>query len=375
LAEQRIHIVAFDVPYPPDYGGVIDIFYKIKALHAEGVKVILHAYTYRNRGPARELEAYCEAVHYYPRDLSSGHLFRKIPFIVASRMHKSLVSNIISQPAPVLLEGWHTCGILGELKQAGLLVGVREHNIESRYYSGLAKVAHQKGRRLYYAIESRKLAAFEPGLARADHIFAISPKDEQYLSALFPNVSLLPVFHATEAINAEPGIGDFALYHGNLGVEENSAAVAWLLNEVWHSLDFPLVIAGKNAPDWLRKMIKIIPAARLEEDTSRLEALIRDAHIHVLPAMQDTGIKLKLLHALFAGRHCLVNPAMVAGTGLEPLCHIADEAGAWRKQINALRKVSFNAAEIENRSALLLPAFDNRANARKLMASSYLLPS
>jgi hypothetical protein len=375
LAEQRLHIVAFDVPHPPDYGGVIDIFYKIKALHEEGVKVILHAYTYRNRGPAKELEAFCEAVHYYPRDLSSGHMFRKIPFIVATRMHKSLIYNIISKTAPVLLEGWHTCGFLSELKQAGLWVGVREHNIESHYYSGLAKIARQKGRRLYYAIEAQKLADFEPGLASADHIFAISPKDKQYLSSKFPHVSLLPVFHANESIIAEPGTGDFALYHGNLGVEENSAAVAWLLKKVWQGWDYPLVIAGKNPPDWLRKIINTTPAARLEEDNSRLEALIRDAHIHVLPAMQDTGIKLKLLHALFAGRHCLVNPAMVAGTGLEPLCHIADEAGAWRKQISALRKMSFDAAEIEKRSTLLLPAFDNRSNARKLMASSCLLPS
>ena len=29
---KEIHIITFDIPYPANYGGVIDVFYKIKAL-------------------------------------------------------------------------------------------------------------------------------------------------------------------------------------------------------------------------------------------------------------------------------------------------------------------------------------------------------
>ena len=29
---KNINIVSFDIPYPPNYGGIIDVFYKIKAL-------------------------------------------------------------------------------------------------------------------------------------------------------------------------------------------------------------------------------------------------------------------------------------------------------------------------------------------------------
>ena len=31
-SDPELNIVSFDVPYPPDYGGVIDVFYKIKEL-------------------------------------------------------------------------------------------------------------------------------------------------------------------------------------------------------------------------------------------------------------------------------------------------------------------------------------------------------
>ena len=28
----KLHVVSFQVPFPPDYGGVIDVYYKLKAL-------------------------------------------------------------------------------------------------------------------------------------------------------------------------------------------------------------------------------------------------------------------------------------------------------------------------------------------------------
>ena len=38
------------MPYPPNYGGVIDVFYKIKSLHAIGIKIILHCFKYGKNG-------------------------------------------------------------------------------------------------------------------------------------------------------------------------------------------------------------------------------------------------------------------------------------------------------------------------------------
>jgi hypothetical protein len=43
---KTLHIICHDVPWPADYGGVVDLFYKIKALHDEGVKIKLHCFDY-----------------------------------------------------------------------------------------------------------------------------------------------------------------------------------------------------------------------------------------------------------------------------------------------------------------------------------------
>ena len=40
MNNKTIHIIVFDVPYPSDYGGIIDVFYKLKALHQLGVNII-----------------------------------------------------------------------------------------------------------------------------------------------------------------------------------------------------------------------------------------------------------------------------------------------------------------------------------------------
>ena len=42
----KLHVVSFQVPYPPRYGGLIDVFYKLKALKRAGCHIVLHTYRY-----------------------------------------------------------------------------------------------------------------------------------------------------------------------------------------------------------------------------------------------------------------------------------------------------------------------------------------
>ena len=41
-----LHIVCLAQPYPPNYGGAVEMYYKLKALHAAGVKITLHIFLY-----------------------------------------------------------------------------------------------------------------------------------------------------------------------------------------------------------------------------------------------------------------------------------------------------------------------------------------
>lgn len=44
--ERHLNIIAFNIPWPANYGGIIDVYYKMKALHQCGVKIILHCFEY-----------------------------------------------------------------------------------------------------------------------------------------------------------------------------------------------------------------------------------------------------------------------------------------------------------------------------------------
>jgi len=119
----------------------------------------------------------------------------------------------------------------------------------------------------------------------------------------------------------------------------------------------------------LKELTKRYPHIELIENPEDevLQYLIKNAHINCLYTHQGTGLKLKLLNALFAGRFCLVNDLMLVGTGLEAACEIANEPNDFVDRINQLMGKAFSEDQIETRTELLKP-FDVKENAKKLLA-------
>ena len=104
--DKTLHIICHDVPWPADYGGVVDLFYKLKALYEEGVKIKLHCFDY-GRGQQNELNKYCEEVNYYKRLSKWQSISLTKPYIVKSRENPLLLENLLKDDHPVLMEGIH----------------------------------------------------------------------------------------------------------------------------------------------------------------------------------------------------------------------------------------------------------------------------
>ncbi|QQR85641.1 MAG: glycosyltransferase [Flavobacteriales bacterium] len=368
MAEPHLHIVSLDVPWPPDYGGVIDVFYKVKALHDIGVKVHLHCFEY-GRGERKELEPFCHSVHYYKRQMGKVQLLSSLPYVVVSRRSDELVDRLLKDDHAILFEGLHSCYHLGDPRLHGRRRIVRAHNVEHDYYSALARVEKSAFKRSYFNAEATKLKRYEPVLSEADAVLAISPKDEAYFAQHFRNVVHMPAFHSCERVEVPGGLGDFALYHGALGVADNNKAALWLLREVFSGLDVKFVIAGSDTSSELKAEVAKHKNAQLLEDisTEHIHRLVREAQVHVLPTFQATGIKLKLLLCLFAGRHVVCNPAMVEGTGLEELCHVHGDAVTMRASVLACMGKPANGQALEVRAKVLEERFSNRRNALRIV--------
>lgn len=366
--ETALQIVAFNIPYPADYGGVIDVFYKIKALSECGVSIYLHCFEY-NRPEAFELEEYCRKVYYYPRKKGLLHQLSIKPYIVITRKNEQLLKNLNAIQAPIIFEGLHSCYFLNYSSLKNHLRLVRTHNIEHDYYQNLRKVERNLFKKLFYCIEACKLRNYEKVLKNADHLLSISPNDNLYFDRKFGNSHFSPAFHPFNEIQSKAGKGDYILFHGNLSVAENKQAVNFLINNVFTKVCQKVIVAGKNPSNELIHKIESIPNVELiaNPDGIRMDELIENAHVCLLPTFQDTGLKLKLLASLFAGRFCIANSPMVNKTGLEHLCELADTPAEMIDIINRLFGQDFTAEEIEKRRIILEDEFSNHRNALKIL--------
>ena len=365
--DYHLHIIAFNVPYPANYGGVIDVFYRIKALVEAGVKVHLHCFQY-GRGEAEILNR-CHEVHYYKRDVSIWKQFQREPFIVASRKSEALVQNLLKDDYPILCEGLHTTAVLNDPRLKGRAIFVRAHNVEHDYYRLLAESEPKFWKRRFYKSEAKKLYRYEPVLKKAKMIFAITEKDTAYFREKYGHAMLLPGFNALSKVCSETGRGDYVLYHGNLSVAENKAAADWLIDNVFSELDIPCVVAGLDPSDDLRELCERYPHVTLKanpEDAEMMD-LIRNAQVNVMVTDQPTGLKLKLLNALYNGRFCLVNDDMVRGTSLDRLCIVAETPEQFIAEINRLMDEDFTNDDIEERDDALKELYQNEKNAQLIL--------
>ncbi len=368
-----LHIVSFDIPYPANYGGVIVIFNQVKALHAEGVKVILHCFQYGNRTPQEELAQYCHEVHYYKRSRSLWFQLSTRPFIMRSRESSALLKRLRKDNHPILFEGMHTCSFIWNKRLRRRQKLVRMHNVEWQYYENLSRLTQPTHlfEKIYYFVESLKLQRIEPKVVlHADDIVTISTLDEAYYREMKRNTHYIPAFHPNRAVESSLGRGEYALFHGKLSIPDNEKAAIWLIEEVFAHVDIPFVVAGMDPSAALRDLVQRHDHIRLEDSPSeaRMTELIQKAHINLLVSFQTAGIKLKLINALFRGRFCVVNEQMVSGTGLAKLCYVRNSASAIRQTIEALINAPFEQGRIEERRALLETEFSNAENARKLMS-------
>lgn len=367
--DKHLHIVSFAIPYPPNYGGVIDVYYLVKSMHENGIKVHLHCFQY-NRGPAKKLEEICYKVSYYKRHSLKRYLFNKLPFIVISRKSDELLNNLIKDDYPILFDGIHCCYYLDDKRLKNKLKIVRTFNIEHIYYLHLAKVEINLFKKYFFYSEAYKLAAYDKVLKNANHILAISRNDYDYLKSKFKNkVELVPAFHPYVEVMSKGGKGEYALYHGNLSVGENNKAALYLINEVFNNLNVPLIIAGMQPSTILIKTISNHKNIRLVVNPSEEEMIEfqQNAHVNILPTFQQTGIKLKLLSSLYQGRFCIVNSPMVINTGLEDLCIIADSAADMKNEITKLFERPFEEAEIKKRQILLSNVYSNSINVQNVI--------
>lgn len=365
---KHLHIIAFDVPYPADYGGAIDVFYRIKALHALGVKIHLHCYEY-GRGMPEELKQFVEEVQYYKRRRTIIDWLNKLPFIVKTRSSKFLIRNLLKDDYPILFEGIHTTFFLPDERLKNRVKIVRTHNIEHEYYGHLSEQA--KGvRKRFYTSEARKLKTYESVLQHADHILAIKSDEAKHFDHYCDSVSVLPASLPDLGDNKFDVTRPFFLFHGNLSVPENENGAVWLIENVFGPLEWcdKLLVAGKNPTENLQRVCKdygvMLTANPSEEE---MNTLIWLARVHVIHSEQPTGVKLKLINALRSNGHVIVSPNVAKGTDFAQFCTIALDNRDFMEHCKSSILTEMSKVELEARHVFILDNLDTKENCKRVL--------
>lgn len=364
---EYIHIVSLIAPSPPDFGGAFDLFYKIPALAKAGKKIILHYFDYKENRGVEGLQQYCVEINKYHRTVFLKSLLTLKPYIVSSRIEADLVHRLNRDDYPVLLEGIHCTGIIPSLNKRKILV--RVHNDEAEYYQQLYQNENNVLKSFYFLYEATLLKFYQKNLSINPTFLFVSEEDKQIFKTKYhqANQIFLPCFLPWQSVNSLTGKGSHCLYHGNLSISENIRAAMWLASSIFSQIDFPFVIAGKNANDLKNKLpeksnIQFIESPSDEE----LTELIRNAHINVLPSFNNTGVKLKFIHAMFEGRFCITNEAGAKGSGLHSGFSIANDNESMIQRIKELILKEFAPENIYERNELI-KLYNNNLNARKLI--------
>ncbi|HSZ25807.1 MAG TPA: hypothetical protein VK766_08825 [Cytophagaceae bacterium] len=351
LENKFLNIIAYDVPFPPNYGGVIDIYYKVKALASLGIRINLHCFVNRNKAYSDELYDICENVYYYKRENGFSY-FSSLPHIVNSRRSENLIFNLLQNDHPILFEGIHTCYYLSapELKNRKKMVRIQD--VEPEYYYNLYKNASGLFHKQYFYMESIRLRKYEKILHYADTLITLNIKDQEYYKKLFPEkeiINLAP-FSAHSTVDIKEGMGSYALFHSNLTEADNKSAAIFLLKEVVKDTKVPFIIAGKDPDSELKHLCKERKVKILANPSDeKLDELIRNAQVNILVSFMPCGSKIKIYPALYHGRHCLVNSNMVRGSSFADVCHVSDSEDVLRNDLLQLMQQPFTKEEIQRR--------------------------
>ncbi|AWI27012.1 hypothetical protein HYN49_14475 [Flavobacterium pallidum] len=363
MQEKSLHIISMDHPFPPDFGGVIDVFFKIRALHKLGYKIYLHAYAEKIPESCPELEAITGHVFYYRFSSNPLLFFSRMPFSVASRNDAALYKNLKSVEAPILFESLKTTYLVKKGKLDGFTKILRLHNIEQDYFKGISKTEKSILKKIAFWFEYRKYKMYEQTISSFDKVLALSIFEEQYITEKFGNASYVPVFHGNDTVRDLSGKGTFALYHGDLNTADNRESVRFLANVFKDIPDFKLVIASGSGEDYVNKIIAGQSNAEYVrlKDFPHLKSLMADAHINICWSFQQSGTKLKAVNALFNGRFCIINDNITDDPNVSSLCITTNNKEQLIETVNLLKDQPFE--DFERREYLLKSCLDDGANA------------
>ena len=389
----KILQVSHRVPFPLNEGGTIGIYNYTRGFSEAGHEVTLITlngtkHRIDKKAALNELSKYAK-VHLFDINTNLNPISAFLNLFTtksynASRFYsekfKKLLKNILLADSfdIIQVEGTFVAMYCNVLRQNSISpIILRQHNVEYQIWQRLATNEKNSLKRWYLTLLAKRLKAFEKEiLNKFDALVPVTIDD----GILFKNLGCTkPIFVSPAGIDIaywQPSINanPFHVFHlGSLEWMPNVEAVLWFIKEVWPlilAIDkrFKLFIAGKNMPDFLRKMQieNVIMAGEVEDAYD----FVKDKAITVVPLLSGSGIRLKILEAMAASK--LVISTSVGAQGIDYISGkhllIADKPEEFVNYFMAISSNSeiFNSVR-QNGAELIKSKYANQAVIQNLL--------
>ncbi len=312
------------VPWPLNEGGTIGIYNYTRAFSELGHEVTLYCLDgIKHNTPIdeaqKELSKYAKTlIHPIDTDIKWDeaimHIFGNKSYNV-SRFYNSIFEQEIIQLLKdehydiVQLEGTFAAPYIAAVRNnhEGLLA-LRMHNVEYEIWERLAFVEGNLIKKLYLTLLAKQLKTYETKIIQeVDVITTVTDDDGEKFKKLHPNgkFKTIPAGIDLREWTYSPSKSTTNWYHiGSMEWHGNVDAVDWYLKEVHTTLveidtDYKLHLAGKNikAANYQNQ-----PQMEVHSDVPRAFDFVRDCDVCVVPLRSGSGIRLKILEAMAAGK-------------------------------------------------------------------------
>ncbi len=358
----KMVIIAHDFPYPPNNGGRVDMWTRIKALHSRGVKIFL--ITWLDREPSQqeyqEIGKYVERIIVYRRCHNIANIIlSKYPSYIVDRQISGLdMENLKSElllfsPQVLLLDGiaGSICALeIMNLFSEKIIFVYRSHNVEYLY----AKALYMSEKNLAYKavryINIDRVKKIEKFIRNQSHIiFEISQDDYERLD--MPNNVFLqnPIIDDkfTESKSYEFDI----LFIGGLCWPNNIYGLKWFVINCIPYLEkeYKIVFAGSNPSKEFIKFCETYKIGVLPNPKDIKEVLSK-GKVLINPIFHGSGVNIKILEMLSTGKSIVSTNKGVRGISKDILSFIkyTDNAEQFSGYIEeALKKPVYDLLQVQ----------------------------
>ncbi len=343
------------LPYPLDDGGLIASWNLSRCLHHNGYHIDLLCFARdsaavdASRKPLSSVFNSVTAVvknveRQYPMTLLRSMLKRTSYFVekfYEEELAEHLRDAYSRQTYDVTLIDSAFMGVyaprLREFANAAGRIVLRGHNVEFELLDRLAKGEKRPWYKPLLHREARLFKKFELNLVEnVDQVCTITARDAEVLkqagAAVDPMV--LSPFIDMDRYNADgddlPEPGSLVCV-GNMAWMPNRNGVLWFCEQVWPKVraahpEAKFYIVGKNPPPEISRLDGdgVVVTGYVEDE----RPFIARAHLFIVPLLEGSGIRIKILTAMAMGRSVLSTTVGAEGIAWDGL-KVCDESNDW----------------------------------------------